>query len=75
MAANAAKLIGLFSLVAAALLAFVGLAALDRGGVFFLVYGASALVTGVFMFCISAIVENTARSAAAQERLAEKMGK
>jgi hypothetical protein len=75
MVANAAKLIGLFSLVAAAFLAVVGFAALDRGGVFFLVYAASALVTGVLMFCISSIVENTARSAAAQERLAEKLGK
>lgn len=67
---NIAQAIGYVMIAIGVVTAGLGLMAYETGGMIALVYGASSVVSGVIISCL----DNTARSAAAQERIAEKLG-
>lgn len=73
--ANIAQAIGYALIAISVVIAGLGLMAYNTGGMLAIVYGISGIVSGVIIACLGMIVDNTARSAAAIERLVEKLGK
>jgi len=72
--ANVAKVIGFVFMIIAVLLLMKGLQDFRIYGSIFLVYAGTSFIFGVIIVCLGLIVENTARTAAAQERIADKLG-
>lgn len=73
--ANIAQAIGYALIAISSITAVLGLMAYETGGILAILYGISGIVSGVIITCLGMIVENTARTAAAQERLMEKLAK
>lgn len=68
--ANIAKVIGFIFMIIAVLLTMKGLQDFRTYGSVLLVYAGSSFIFGVIVVCLGLIVENTARTAAATERIA-----
>ncbi|WP_266018462.1 hypothetical protein [Brucella intermedia] len=73
MMATAAKILGLLSLIGGALLALVGFIEMNRGGSFALTAGCSAVVSGVFLYCIGQLVEYAASISESQKQIAASL--
>ncbi|KAB2684756.1 MULTISPECIES: hypothetical protein [Brucella] len=71
--ATAAKILGLLSLVGGALLALMGFIEMNRGGSFALTAGCSAVVSGVFLYCIGQLVEYAASISESQKQIAASL--
>ncbi len=71
--ATAAKILGLLSLVSGALLALTGFIEMNRGGSFALAAGCSAIVSGVFLYCIGQLVEYAASISESQKQIAASL--
>jgi hypothetical protein len=71
--ATAAKVLGLLSLVGGALLALMGFIEMNRGGSFVLAAGGSAIVSGVFLYCIGQLVEYAASISESQKQIAASL--
>lgn len=71
--ATAAKILGLLSLVGGALLALMGFIEMNRGGSFALAAGCSAVVSGVFLYCIGQLVEYAASISESQKQIAASL--
>ncbi|WP_247997483.1 hypothetical protein [Brucella tritici] len=71
--ATAAKILGLLSLVGGALLALMGFVEMNRGGSFALTAGCSAVVSGVFLYCIGQLVEYAASISESQKQIAASL--
>jgi len=71
--ATAAKILGLLSLVGGALLALMGFIEMNRGGSFALTAGCSAIVSGVFLYCIEQLVEYATSISESQKQIAASL--
>jgi len=71
--ATAAKILGLLSLVIGAIMALMGFVELNRGGSFVLTAGCSAIVSGVFLYCIGQLVEYAASISESQKQIAASL--
>lgn len=71
--ATAAKILGLLSLVGGALLALMGFIEMNRGGSLALTAGCSAVVSGVFLYCIGQLVEYAASISESQKQIAASL--
>lgn len=71
--ATAAKILGLLSLVGGALLALMGFVEMNRGGSFALTAGCSAIISGVFLYCIAQLVEYVASISESQKQIAASL--
>jgi hypothetical protein len=73
--ANIAKIIGFIFMIIAVLLLMKRLQDFRIYGSIFLVYAGISFIFGVIIVCLGIIFDDTARSAAAQERIADKLGR
>ncbi|HHV67846.1 hypothetical protein CN878_08890 [Ochrobactrum sp. 695/2009] len=71
--ATAAKILGLLSLAIGAITALMGFVELNRGGSFVLTAGCSAIVSGVFLYCIGQLVEYAASISESQKQIAASL--
>ncbi len=71
--ATAAKILGLLSLIGGALMALMGFVEMNRGGSFVLTAGCSAVVSGVFLYCIGQLVEYAASISKSQKQIAASL--
>lgn len=71
--ATAAKILGLLSLLIGAFMALMGFVEMNRGGSFALTAGCSAVVSGVFLYCIGQLVEYDASISESQKQIAASL--
>lgn len=71
--ATAAKILGLVSLLIGAIMALMGFVEMNRGGSFVLAAGGSAIVSGVFLYCIGQLVEYAASISESQKQIAASL--